>query len=244
MCRLEDRAQQIWDAHERYKELRTLTNRRRNSDVDPLLVEEMRQLEIDLADHVYNYQVQEEEEFEPVSETVTADLGMISTLAQLLVRVRDEMEKELTRDDLTPYMYSILLRRRDSVNDVLGLLGGRRARGTPLEKVPTYLVYAEYDDGSIDVQEAYGRDEALKIGGELVEEGAVVYTYQVLSEYGYEYPVFEPVRPIENRQRPISRNKYERLVRLKGGEKFRLPEEIKDVVIADFRWGQDDDEEP
>lgn len=184
---------------------------------------------------VFDYLEGEEEAFVPYSEVLEEDLGTLSSMAQLLVQVRAEMEKELARDDLTPYMWSLLNARVEGINVVLGILGGKKSRSVPLDTVPTHVLYAEYSDDSIDFAEADDEEEAERIRQHFIDEGAVVYRYRVMPETGERYPLTEPITPMTNRHRPMTGNKFRRVIRLKGGEdKFRIPEVIRDALVLPY----------
>ena len=212
-----------------------LHSRQSDTEAPPTGVEvqELQAIEHDMVEARYEYQQLEEGSFEPSSSAVSADLGLLATMAQFLVEVRAEMNRELDRDDLTPYMWDRLLHRKSAIDTVLGVLGGKRTRRFPLEPVPTFVVHSEYDDGTLDIEEAIGRDEARATERARIDEGAVVYTYMVIPEHGTRLPVFEPITPIENQQRTIGRKKFERLVRMKGGEKFLLPDGLRDIIVVD-----------
>ena len=229
--------QKLWDKQDGVKAIRKQLPR--PYDGMPVEMElldaERQQLEEEIGDLLFHVNdVAIDEGWEPTTEPLDVDLGMLSLIAQTLVQIRARFEHELERNDLTPYMWLMLHNRVDALNQTLGILGGKKPRGIPLEVVPTYVLHMEYDDGSIDYQEAYGAEEADQLEQAAVDEGAIVYRYLVVPEYGVAYPVFDPVRPHENRHRPISAAKFDRITRLKGGEHFDLPEELRDAIIQPF----------
>ena len=236
MSRMKETVQELWDLQDRIKELaKQVGSRKRGDPLREAAHLERQQLFETSADLLYQLAEDQEREWEPVTEPYVIDLGAASFIAQTLVEIRDRIERELERDDLTPYMWMMLRNRFEHLNGVLGIIGGKKSRGNPIESVPTLLVYAEYEDGSIDVQEAHSGEEADEIEEGWIEEGAVVCRYSVFPELGTPATLFDPVSPLENRQRTLSPRKFDRLVRLKGGEKFDLPDEIREFVIVDDR---------
>ena len=233
----EELVQQLWGKQDRVKAIRKQLPRPYDGmPVEMELLDAERQrLEEEIGDLLFRVnEAAVDEGWEPTTDPLYLDLGLLSLMAQTLVQIRARFEHELERNDLTPYMWLMLHNRVDNLNQTLGILGGKKARGIPLEAVPTYVLHMEYDDDSIDFQEAYSAEEADQLQQAAVDEGAIVYRHMVLPEYGATYPVFDPVRPHENRHRPISASKFDRITRLKGGEHFDLPDELRDVVIQPF----------
>lgn len=239
---VETLSERLWTLRDEIKRLsKQIRKSERGSDREAELLTRRRALDEELLSQVFEYLAEEDEAFTPASDLVLEDLGVVSFMAQVMMRVREQIERELARDDLTPYMWSIMHKRLEGVNVALGVLGGKRARNVEIEPQPSHLLYAEYDDGTIDFAEADDREEADRIEQAWVDEGAIVYRYRALPEMGESVPLFEPVMPIDNRQRPISQPKYERLVRLKGNDRFNLPDELREFVIQPHGARYDDD---
>jgi hypothetical protein len=165
------------------------------------------------------------------SEPVLVDTGFLTLVVQFLVKVRYEVNKELDRNDLTPYMWSMMRKRYDALSTTLGIIQGKRTKNIDFEAVPSHVLFAEFDDESVEWAEAYDEDEAVKMNDEFVANGAVVYKYRVVPESGALVLVHDPIGPFDNRHRPINAYRYRAITRMKGGEHFSLPDDLRSVVI-------------
>jgi hypothetical protein len=175
------------------------------------------------------------------SEEITADLGFVSSVVQFLVKVRHELGKELQRDDLTPYLWSVLRKRHEGLSYAIGALHGKRSQNVEVEPVPTHVLTAEFDDGSLEWTEAYDEEEAKRLEQEFVDDGAVVYRFACYPEFGSVVYVHTPVRNLDNRHRPMTETRYRQLVRLKGSERFKLPDEMRRFVVdAERRYSDEE----
>ena len=241
-----ERVQELWRLREQIKEIQRQIDAASRDDPGRRDLFRARQVLNERLSEVLFEVHDEEADFPLASVEVWADLGFLSSVAQFLRHVREQLGKELRRDDLTPYVWSRLNRRYDAFGVVLGALGGRKLKDDEhFEVVPTHVLFAEHDDGSIDWEEAYSEEEAIASEAALVANGAVVYRYRVYPEMGVPILVHDPIRPSDNRHRPIPPSVFRRIVRLKGGEKFNLPDHLRDSVILDTRYHIDaeDDED-
>lgn len=187
-------------------------------------------------------QVLEENRSLTTSEPVIIDHGLAMMMAKVLVEVRSQLDREIERTDLTPYMWSMLVGKRDAVSKVFRMIENR-----PVSKIedwvePEFLLLAEFDDDSVDFKEAYDRDEAEQIMADFVERGAVVTRYAVYPERGDRNVLFYPVLPHENNHRPMTQRQYNWVLRRKGAENLTLPENIDGLITHPYGTSDADDE--
>ena len=184
----------------------------------------------------------EEQRPNVVSEPVVIDRGLSLLVVGVLVNLRQQIEREMDRTDLTPYMWSTLKAKYDAISKVFRMFEGR-----PLNKIhdwvdPEYLLVAEFDDDSIDIKEAFDAGEANELETALVEDGAVVNRYRVYPEYGTDTTLFYPVLPHENVHRSMTRRAYEWVLRAKKPENLALPNDPSEWVGPNYRGDLLDDD--
>jgi hypothetical protein len=167
-----------------------------------------------------------------VSEPVVVDRGLVMLMVDLILQVRRQVEREMERTDLTPYMWSMLKSRYDSLSRTLRIFEGRPIKQIDDWTKVEYLLLAEFDDGSVDFKEAVDADEARLIEEAFVAEGAVVTRYAVYPETGTEVLLFYPVMPHENIHKTMTPRQYHWVLRAKGERNLKLPESPEEYFAS------------
>lgn len=238
--RLDELAEEIRELRDRADDLRAaLRPLGMNDPRNDELIPELERVKERIGELMVEYTERVPIDFTPVSEPVEEDAGVLAFFYDLILRAYQEVGRELTRDDLTPYMYSMLRRRHESLQMVFNMLGGRSTRNAIDEtegSISSYVLYAEYDDGSIDFAEADDKDEADRIEDTWIADGAVVTRYRALREVGRMQYIASPILPLDNQQKAMPTGSYVRLCRIKKNDKFNLPPELYDLVVSDH-WG-------
>ena len=171
-----------------------------------------------------------------VAEPVVIDRGLSLLVTGVLIKLRHQIEREMERSDLTPYMWSTLKNKYDALSKVFRMFEGR-----PLKKIgdwivdPEYLLTAEYHDDSVDFKEAFDTAEARELENAFVEDGAVVNRYRVFPEHGNTVTLFYPILPHENVHRTMTRRAYEWVVRVKKPENLNLPDDPSEWITPNHQ---------
>lgn len=195
------------------------------------------------AGEVFNDVLAEHEGISP-AKPVILDRGLVLLVAGTLLQIRHQIDRELERNDLTPYMWSSLIGKRDAISKVFRMLEGRPLKKIDDWVIPQHLLTAEFDDDSIDFKEALDDDEAQEIEDDYVERGAVVTHYRTYPETGDKIVLFYPVLPHENGHRQMTQRQYNWTLRKKGAHNLNLPESLDGLVTHGFYdrpEGDDDD---
>lgn len=177
------------------------------------------------------------------SEPVIIEHGLAMLVSKVLVELRTQIEREMERNDLTPYMWSSLSTKRDALAKVFRMLEGRPLRKIHDWVVPEYLLLAEFDDDSVDFKEALDADEADALTEDFIERGAVVTRYATYQETGDKSILFYPVLPHENNHRTMTQRQYNWTLRTKGAENLTLPENPDEFMVKRFGPGPDRDDD-
>jgi hypothetical protein len=175
-----------------------------------------------------------------VSEPLHFDRGLVLLVEAVLVKLRHEIDRELERNDLTPYMWSTLRGKSMALSKVFRMLDGRPLKKITDWVVPQYLLIAEYDDESVDFEEAADEEEANEVLDGYVGSGAIVHRYAVYPETGTMLTLFHPVLPHENIHKTMTQRAYDWTVRAKGAENLMLPADPSAFIT--HRYGSEDEE--
>ena len=225
---------------EQIRQLARISDNRDNSDEEREAARRAREPLIVEAGQLFD-DVLREHQANAVSEPVIVDRGLSVLVGSLLVKLRREVERELERNDLTPYMYSTLVGKRDALSKVFRMFDSRALKWIDDFLVPEYLLVAEYDDDSVDFKEAADREEADEILADYVERGAVVTRYAVYPEVGNHVVLYYPVMPHENVHKSMTQRQYNWVLRRKGADNLTLPENVDEFITRPY--GAADSEE-
>lgn len=168
---------------------------------------------------------------------VDLDRGFAWMIVASLRRVIEQIEKELERTDLTPYMWSMLRRRADTLRSTVNILHGRGFKRSAPEPVAEQLLVAEFPDDSVDFVEAGGESEAVALQQRMIDDEAIVHRYRVVPELGAPVNLFAPVMPYENVMKPMTRRQLAWVLREKGSENLTMPEDLESFT-QDSPWGE------
>lgn len=181
------------------------------------------------------------------SQPVLIDSGVADAMISLLSQVRGQIERELERDDLYPNVRNNLYRKGLSLDLVISMFRKGRSIEEIEETPPSYALYAEYDDGSIDLIEADDQEQADEFTERLMNEGALVTRYRVIPEEGTKVMVHEPVTSLTNVYKPVPDHVLRRMLQTVGVDKVKLPPEDQDRIQRLFSrdtprgdWAEDD----
>lgn len=162
---------------------------------------------------------------------IIIDRGVAWFIQEQLDAIRQEIEKELTRDDLYEHVEAALRIKLNSLNTVIGLIRGERGGKLNLDLHTEYLVFAEFPqdqgegEGDIELYEARDRAEALELAARAEEDEAITTLYQVIPETGATVLVFYPVGEEQNQPKddwvPLEERRAQRLERRMAREAAR-----------------------